>query len=308
MRGTAKLLLLLSTLALVALPVSLAGGSTGARSSAPTVPKPCTPWHVRTLISGQGWLENLAFDGRGGMTLSALAQGKILRLTPSRRLSTLIAPVFAPGGQRRSGGRYLYFVTGDIVPPAPNGTLDRLDLRTGRRSTVARGLTMPNGLALLPNGDAVVSRDVGTGTGLTRVRARDPRHPQTEWARLDDTNGLAVDPSGRWLYTDRTFSADGEVDRVLISDPRVVQVVGRLGAGVSPDDLTVDKRGILYVAGFTGNQIYRLDPRTHSSCAIASGLTNPTSPRFGGRGWHADDLYVTDAGGHLSELTPPRGR
>lgn len=305
MRGTAKLLLLASTLASVALPVSLAGGSTRGRSSASAPPKPCTPWRVRTLISGQGWLENLAFDGRGGMTLSALAQGKILRLTPSRQLSTLIAPVFAPGGQRLSG-RYLYFVTGDITPPAPNGTLDRLDLRTGRRSTVARGLTMPNGLALLPNGDAVVSRDLGTGTGLTRIRARDPRHPQTEWARLDDTNGLAVDPSGHWLYTDRTLSPEGEVDRVLISDPRVVQVVGRLGAGVFPDDLTVDKHGILFVAGFTSNQIYRLDPRTHASCAIASGLTQPTSPRFGGRGWHANDLYVTDAGGHLSQLAPPR--
>lgn len=305
MRGTAKLVLVASMLASVLLPVSLADGSS--RGGAAVTPQPCTPWSVRTLVSGQGWLESLAFDGRGGITLSALSQGKILRLAQSRRLSTLLAPVYAPGGQLVRG-RYLYLVTGDTVPVAPTGTLDRLDLRTGRRSTLARGLTMPNGLALLPNGDAVVTRDLGTGTGLTRIRARDPRHPQIEWARLDDTNGLAVDPSGRWLYTDRTLSPDGEVDRVLIADPRVVQVVGRLGAGVSPDDLTVDKRGILFIAGFTSQRIYRLDPRTHSSCAIASGLTQPTAALFGGRGWHANDLYVTDASGHLSELTPPRGR
>jgi sugar lactone lactonase YvrE len=202
----------------------------------------------------------------------------------------------------------LYFNTGDTVPVTSTGTIDRLDLRTRERSTWARGLTMPNGLVFLPNGDAVVSRDLGTGTGLTRIPAHDPGHPQFEWAQLDDTNGLAVDPSGRWLYTDRTFSNDGEVDRVLISNPSRVEVVGRLGAGVFPDDLTVDRRGILYVAGFASGKIYRLNPRTHASCAIATGLTQPTSPRFGGPGWNARRLYVTDAAGHLSELTPPRRR
>jgi sugar lactone lactonase YvrE len=202
----------------------------------------------------------------------------------------------------------LYFNTGDIPTAEPTGTIDRLDLRTGSRSTWASGLTMPNGLVFLPNGDAVVSRDLGSGTGLTRVRAHDPGHPQFEWARLDDTNGLAVDPSGRWLYVDRTFSQDGEVDRVLISNPSRVEVVGRLGAGVFPDDMTIDRRGVLYIAGFLSGEIYRLDPRTKSSCAIASDLEQPTSARFGGHGWHPHHLYVTEASGHLSELIPPRHR
>jgi sugar lactone lactonase YvrE len=190
----------------------------------------------------------------------------------------------------------------------PNGTIDRLDLRTGKRRTWARGLTMPNGLVLLPNGDAVVSRDLGTGTGLTRVRARDPRHPQFNWAKIDDTNGLAVDPSGRWLYVDRTFSKDSEVDRIRIAHPKVIQPVGRLGPGVGPDDMTIDGKGILYIAGFAGGSIYRLNPKTHRSCAIATGLSQPTSVRFGGRGWNRRALYVTDAGGHLSVLLPPSRR
>jgi sugar lactone lactonase YvrE len=172
--------------------------------------------------------------------------------------------------------------------------------------TWARGLSMPNALVFLPNGDAVVSRDVGTGTGLTRVRAGERRQPQIEWARVDDTNGLAVEPSGRWLYADRTFSADGEVDRIAIAHPRRVQVVGRLGAGVAPDDMTIDSAGNLFIAGFASGKIYRLDPHTHASCVIASGLTTPTSVRFGGKGWNTRALYVTDASGHLSQLT--RGR
>jgi sugar lactone lactonase YvrE len=259
---------------------------------------------VRTLVSGQGWLEDLEFDGRGGMTISALAQGRILQLSKHGRVSTLVGSLSAPGGERKRG-RFLYFNTGDVLPAMANGTIDRLDLRTGKHSTWARGLTMPNALIFLPSGDAVVSGEVGPSIGLTRVPAKDPAHPQFGWARLENTNGLALDPSGRWLYTDRTLSSDGEVDRVLISNPRVVQVVGRLGAGVLPDDMSIDARGVLYVAGFGGNKIYRLDPHTHAYCAIASGLTNPTAARFGGSGWHARDLYVTDAAGHLSELTPP---
>jgi sugar lactone lactonase YvrE len=264
----------------------------------------CTSWHVRPLVSGQGWLENLSFDGRGGMTISALTKGRILRLTAAGHLSTLVAGVPSPGGERTLGG-YLYFNTGDTIPAMPNGTIERLNLRTGKHTIWARGLTMPNGLALLPNGDAVVSRDVGSGTGLTRVRVHNRRHPQFEWARLDDTNGLAIDLSGRWLYTDRTASNDGEVDRISISNPHHVQVVGRLGAGVAPDDLTVDRDGTMYIAGFLSGKIYRLNPRTHASCAIASGLAQPTSARFGGVGWHARDLYVTDAAGHVSELRRP---
>ena len=264
----------------------------------------CTHWRVRTLLHDQGWLENLGFDGRGGLTISALLQGRLLRLSPNGRLKTLVASVNAPGGQVRSG-RWLYFNTGDSTPVLPNGTIDRLDLRTGKRKTWARGLTMPNGLILLPNGDAVVSRDLGTGTGLTRVRARDPRHPQFNWAKLDDTNGLAVDPSGRWLYVDRTLSPDGEVDRIRIAHPKTIERVGRLGAGVAPDDMTIDRKGILYIAGFSAGSIYRLDPKTLRSCAIATGLTQPTSVRFGGSGWNRRALYATDAGGHLSVLLPP---
>jgi SMP-30/gluconolaconase/LRE-like protein len=273
-------------------------------AAAPASASACTHWRVRTLLHDQGWLENLGFDGRGGLTISALLQGRLLRLSPSGRLKTLVPSVNAPGGQARSG-RWLYFNTGDSTPLLPNGTIDRLDLRTGKRRTWARGLTMPNGLMLLPNGDAVVSRDLGTGTGLTRVRARDPRHPQFNWAKLDDTNGLAVDPSGRWLYVDRTLSPDGEVDRIRIAHPRTIQRVGRLGAGVAPDDMTIDRKGILYIAGFQAGSIYRLDPKTHRSCAIATGLTQPTSVRFGGRGWNRRALYATDAGGHLSVLLPP---
>lgn len=291
---------------MLGLPAALAIGarSVPARADLGRADGSCRQWHAHPLLSAQGWLEDLEFDGHGGISISALAKDRILRLSRHGRLSTLVAGVFAPGGERRIGHN-LYFTTGDTIPVTSNGTIDRLDLQTGKHYTWARGLTMPNALVFLRNGDAVVSRDIGVGTGLTRIPAKS-RRPDIEWARIDDTNGLAVDPSGRWLYTDHTFSSDGEVDRVLIANPRRIGVVARLGAGVAPDDMTVDQRGILYIAGFGSGKIYRLDPTTHRFCAIATGLAQPTSVRLGGVGWHPDDLYVTDAAGHLSELRPPR--
>lgn len=264
--------------------------------------RPCADWHARTLLSGQGWLENLAFDGRGRMTISALGGSRLLKLRRGGKPHTLLSPVAAPGGQALRRGHFLYFATGDIVPPMPTGTIDRLDLRGGKRITWTRGLTMPNGLAFLPDGDAVVSG----GASLTRIPRRHPRHPDFTWAEVDDTNGLAVDPDGRYLYVTRTLSADGEVDRIAIAHPRRVRAVGHLGAGVAPDDMTVDARGILYVAGFGAGKVFRLNPRTGRSCAIAAGIKGATSPRFGGAGWFHKRLYVTTAGGDLVELRPPR--
>jgi streptogramin lyase len=271
-------------------------------------PRPCADWHARTLLSGQGWLENLAFDGRGRMTISALTRNRLLKLRRGGTPHTLLAPVDAPGAQVLRRGHFLYFATGDSVPPLPTGTVDRLNLRTHKRTTWAGGLTMPNGMTFLPDGDAVVSRDLGTGTGITRIPRRHPGRPQFNWAHVDDTNGLVVDPSGRFLYTSRTLSPDGEVSRITIAHPRRVKAVGHLGAAVGPDDLTVDAHGILYVAGFGAGKIFRLNPRTGRSCAIATGLHQPTSPRFGGAGWPHKRLYVTTAGGDLVELRPPRPR
>jgi hypothetical protein len=181
----------------------------------------------------------------GGITISALSHEQILRLSRHGRLSVLLAGVNAPGGEIVRG-RFLYFTTDDLIPPALGGTIARLDLLTGKSTAWASGLTMPNGLAFLPDGDAVVSRDDETGpppTDVTRLPAGNRRHPHFNWVRVPDANGLVVDPSGRWLYADRTFSPDGLVDRASIVHPRMVRVIGRLGPGVLPDDMTIASGG-----------------------------------------------------------------
>ena len=272
----------------------------------------CVPWHGSTVLAGQSPLENLVFDGRGGLLLSAIRDNAILRLGADGELTTLIDDVYAPGGLRVRHG-VLYFNTGDNatsgVQGIADGTIDRYRFESGRRSVWARGLTMPNGLVFLPNGDAVVSRDLGTGTGMTRIRARDPEHPQLNWARLDDTNGMAVDPTGRWLYTVETFTAESRVYRIRISDPSRIRVVASLGGGAVPkalDDMTIDRRGRLYITANLAGEVIRLSPRTGASCVLASGLHNPSAVKFGrGPGWSKRSLYVTGFDGAVVRLTPP---
>ena len=88
-----------------------------------------------------------AFRDRTGQDPASLQEGS--RVDAARF-------VYGPGGEIRIG-RYLYFTTGDIIPVTSTGTIERYDLLTGSHYTRAKGLTMPNGLAFLPNGDAVVT-------------------------------------------------------------------------------------------------------------------------------------------------------
>jgi sugar lactone lactonase YvrE len=274
-------------------------------------PAACAPWAQKTVKSGLGSLENLEFDGAGALLISATDQGAIERLTPDGTVSTLVPNVNAPGGQRLVG-RTLYFNTGDAAASGltgtADGTIDQYHLDTKTRRTFATGLTMPNGLATLPNGDFVVSRDIGSGTGITRVPINAPGNPEVFWAPLDDQNGLAVDPTGKWLYADQTFTSDSAVYKIRIAEPTDLSVVAKLGDNGPKglDDMTIDSNGILYVAANLTGEVIRLDPATGDHCTIVSGLQNPSSLKFGrGPGWSSNRLYVTGFDGTVRELTPP---
>jgi hypothetical protein len=165
---------------------------------------------------------------------------------------------------------------------------------------------------MLPNGDLVVSRSVGgSQTGITLVPASDPAHPRTNWANLGDTNGMAVDPTGTYLYVDETLTNGSNVYRVRIDDPSQIDLVASFG-GAPPkqlDDMTIDGSGVLYIAANGSGEIIRLDPRDGSTCVIASGLGNPSAVKFGaGNGWPATHLFAVGFDGTVRELTPPPGQ
>jgi sugar lactone lactonase YvrE len=291
--------------------VVCASGGVG-RARAAGAP-PCVPWSVRTVASGLGVLENLEPDGTGALLISNNSGNEIDRLRPDGSVSTLIPNVPSPGGQRIHGGA-LYFNTGDSAQAGllgtTDGTVQRYDLSTGALSTWTSGLSMPNGLLFLPSGDAVVSR-VSPGWGITRIPAADPAQFQRNWVQTNDSNGLAIDPTGTWLYFDETFQPGGLVMRARIANPSGVEQVASLGQGLVLDDMTIDRQGLLYLASnrpAPAGELIRVDPRSGAQCVIATGLGDPSAVKFGcGPGWPNDHLFVVGFQGSVYELSPPAG-
>lgn len=276
----------------------------------------CAMWHMHTVSSGLGVLESLLPDGHGGMLLSSSTDDAIERLLPSGKVTKVVS-VSSPGQLVWSGHRVL-FPTGDSAASGAagrsDGTLKRLNLKTRKLTPYADGLTMPNGLALASNGDAFVTRDVGSGTGITRIRARAPHHVTTSWATLSDTNGIAIDRKRKLMYVDRTFTTNAPIVQIPLAHPRRTKQIGDLaGLGsVVPkglDDLIMGPHGVLYLPANSGGEIFSFNPRTHHGCLIAAGLQDPSAIAFGtGHGWRKGAMFVCGFDGTVRELVPPTAK
>ena len=288
----------------------LAGGAPAAAASAPTS---CTPWRVDVVASGLGILENLAFDGRGGLLASASTPaggGSLLTLTPDGRADTVVAEVPAPGGIVVDEGT-AFFTTGNGTVSGllgrTDGTLEAVDLDTGDRRTVAAGLTMPNGLVRLPGGDFLVSRNLGSPPGLTRVPV-DGRAPETLRTDLGSVNGLAIE--GKTVYAATTFDPTTRIHALDADDldgpARTLDPSGP-GPLETADDLDVGPDGALYVPLNVAGRILRVDPVTGAGCTIATGVPFVSAVAFGdGPGWDPDVLYTTGFDGSVHAVRPVR--
>jgi len=271
----------------------------------------CPAWKKSTQAKGYGTLENLAFDGQGGLLLSETsatgAPGGIRRLSAAGVRSTVVAPVTSPGGLVVDG-RTLYFTSGNGIASGAfskaDGAISRVDLDSGAVTPVATGLVMPNGMTRLPGGDLVVSRDLGKGS-MTRVTANGAKSPFAPAAT--STNGMAVDAARGLFYVDSTFNAKTEISVVDLGSGAVVRRIGIPGFGPlnSADDLTLGADGNLYVALNLAGKVVRVNPATGAQCTIATGIPLVSSVRFGaGPGWDAGSLYATSFTGSVTRLTP----
>lgn len=275
-----------------------------------TAGPPDCPWSVSTVASGLGSLENLGFDGSGGMLLSRKADrtGSLYRMTPDGRGTTAVADVDHPGGIVVDGGT-AYFTTGNSFGAGAlgrrNGTIEALDLASGSVRTIADGLTMPNGMARLPDGRFVVSRNLGLRTGLTMVSA-DGTSANSFAPRVNSTNGVAYDAGRNAIITSIDLSPVATLAIIDVADPGKV---GRINLGIFglvgfPDDLTVGPDDLIYLA-MDGGSIIRVDPERESACVLANRQPGSTSARFGaGPGWNPSALYVTSLSGSVIALTP----
>jgi sugar lactone lactonase YvrE len=298
--------LLLTTVSLT----GIGGVTTGAPATAAST---CQPWHAQQVAKGFGILENLSFDGTGGLLLSEQkGKGAIVRLTADGSRSTVVPNAGSPGGQVVDG-RTLYFTTGNGIADGVLGLLGQagggissVDLDTGTVSVVARDLTMPNGMIRLPDGSFLVSRDLGLPGRTTRVFP--DGHTEVFAPSVTSTNGMAYDAARGAVYIDSTFNLATTISVVDLqhpaATPRVITIPG-LGPANSADDLTLGADGRIYVALNVAGKVVRVDPDTGAQCTIAGGLPLSSSLRFGrGAGWDTDSLYVTSFTGTVTRLTP----
>ncbi|MEV4156913.1 SMP-30/gluconolactonase/LRE family protein [Nocardia salmonicida] len=299
--------------ALAAMAVTATAAVLPAANTASAEPVSCPQWTRHTVAAGYGILENLGFDGRGNLLLAEQSAtgstGSLQRLGADGARSVAVDGIDGPGAILVVGDT-AYFTTGNTATAAlsgrTDGTIGALHLTDGTVTTVATGLTMPNGLAQLPNGDFVVSRDIGAGT-LTRVTADNIATPYAP--SLSSTNGLAFDRQRHRLIVSTTFDPTSVVAAVDYADPdspprqAVIPGAGPLN---SADDLTVGPDGKVYVALNVAGSIQQVDVDTGQTCAIATGLPLSSSARFGsGPGWDPNALYVTSFLGTVTKLTPP---
>lgn len=303
--------------------VATAAGVTTPVSTAAAAPlsASCGSWSTSQVASGYGTLENLAFDGRGGLLLSELSftgPGALRKLTAQGARSTEVSDVNGPGGIVVSGDG-AFVTTGNSTASGlfdtPDGTVELVALDSGETRTVATGLTMPNGLALLPGGDLVVSRDLGSYTGLTRI---DPAtgHGERFAMSVTSTNGVIWDSVREVLWVATSFNDTTEIVGVDVATGTPVRTLTVPGSGLLnvADDITLGKDGDLYVALNVAGKIVRLDPDGGSSCVIAEGLPLTSAVEFGaGPGWDETSLYATSFLGTVTRVSPvalsvPAGR
>lgn len=283
-------------------------------ASEPEPAPACVPWETSTVASGFGVLENLAFDGEGRLLLSESpipGEGAIRTLTPSGEKGTLVADVPSPGGLVVVGDRILFTAGNNVMAGlwnSSNGTVESVNRDGDDRTTVADGLTMPNGLAALDDGDLLVTQAFGREPGLTRIPASDPGSATKVRTDLGSANGLFV--SGGDVYVSNTVERDTEIHVLdaddLTADATTLTLPGN-GVTNAGDDLTVGADGLVYAAVNGAGKVVRVDPATGETCDIASGLNLVSSVRFGdGDGWDASSLYTTGFDGTVHRLTPPR--
>ena len=299
--------LIVGAIARVAATVSVPLSVAGARAVPYCTPRPAAP-HV--LWSSLGVLESAIVDHRGRLfvtsqTWNGPTRGAVLRLDhPDAEPVPIGEGIASPGGLAFDdhgrlivgyGNSLAGGLVGNVVGRA--GLL-RIHPDTGERVVYRTGLSMANGVARAADGTIFASNDVGTH--IDRV---DPHGSvDRRWAKVPSANGLALDPTGHYLYAAQSF-VPAAISRVDIANPTNVTTYAQprpAGRGACLDGLAIDTTGRLYVAANGAGQLWRVDT-DGTICALARGLRFPSAVALG-RGPHGfseGNLFAITVGGDI---------
>lgn len=257
----------------------------------------------RTLASTKDTLEYGIFDRAGRFFYSDQSTSMLMRIDRFGEPPKPLAPIPAPGAMVFAPGGSIIIGTGDSLQNGRSGDMNpmsglmRVNPDTGAAQTYVTGLGMANGIALGPRRTIYATNDAGFD--IDRVRRGKIEHP---WARVYSTNGVVVSPDDRYIYVSQTFTP-AAIQRISIADPsQVTPYAVAQGSDMSAglDDMTIDRRGNLYVAANGAGQVWKVDT-SGAICVLAGGLLFPSAVNFG-VGSSSRNLYVVGFDGNISEL------
>lgn len=265
---------------------------------------------LRVVYSKLGLLESAIVDTRGRLfvtsqTWNGLRYGAVLRLDhPDAEPLPVAEGIPSPGGLAFDDQGQLIVGYGNSLVGGLLGNLAGLlciDPDTGERRKYATGLSMANGIARAADGTIFASDDVGTH--IDRVDPGGSVHRR--WARVWSANGLAIDPTGRYLYAAQTFTS-AAIRRIDITDPTKVTTHARppwWGRFALLDGMAIDALGRLYVAANGAGHIWRVDT-DGTIRALARGLTFPSAVALGRspEGFSEGNLYAVTFSGDVVAL------
>jgi sugar lactone lactonase YvrE len=264
------------------------------------------------------WREQLAFDGHGGLWVSRLERNVVDRYNASGAI-TNTAVVPGPGGLVMGPDRLLYVNTQG--GSTGNGVV-RFDptLPHPVPQVYVSNLPGVNGSAFDSYGNLYVTTE---GSPPSVLKIRPDRTRDLAWekaAGFSFANGVGV--SGSNLYASVTEDQRSPIEMVPLDDPAAHRIIAELSVGVASlapavylppdlskplllqglDDLTVGPDRNLYVVGFVGGQLFRVNPASGRACVLVSGLLAPTAVQFPvafGPFRASRDLFVTTASGDV---------
>jgi lactonase len=204
-------------------------------------------------------LEGPAFDRQGNLLFVDVFGGRILKLTPERRLSTVYSErqLHPAGIAIHKDGRIFIAAVGPMDPDAMfrRGSVIAIDADGGNRQTIVSpelGYVVDD-MAFDNEGGFYFTDFRGTSTdpaGGVFYLPPDFKSIKPILPRMCGANGVAISPDGKVLWA--TEFCLSRLHRVDLSAPGVI---GRFGAAVpyhfigrAPDSMRTDSAGNVYVA------------------------------------------------------------
>lgn len=206
-------------------------------------------------------LEGPCFDRGGDLLFSDVSGGRVLRLTPTKKLSTVFTSEgLGPGGLAiHKDGRIFVTALGDlrgagkVIAIAPDGSAPQTIV------PLSEGY-MPNDLVFDAQGGFYFSDFRGASTdpsgGIYYV-SPDYKAITPVLLHIAEANGIALSPDGKRLWS--TEFGRNLLHRVDLDSSTQIAVIGTAipyhFTGAAPDSMRVDSDGNVYVAMYSQGRV-----------------------------------------------------